>query len=50
MRIQLLHHLVVKVLDCQDPLGLEGMMYLVEQVSSHRLVRKQSDCRYIVME
>jgi len=48
MRIQLWHLLVVKVLDCQDPLELQGMTLLVEQVSCHRLVLEHSDCRYIV--
>ena len=48
MRIQLWHHLVVKVQDCQDPLELQGMRHLVEQVSCHRLLIERSDCRYIV--
>lgn len=48
MRIQLWHHLVVKVLDCQDPLELQGMTHQVEQVSCHRLVLETSDSRYIV--
>jgi len=48
MRIQLWHHLVVKVLDCQDPLELQGMTHLVEQVSCHTLVIGWSDCRCIV--
>jgi hypothetical protein len=41
---------VVKILDCQDPLELQGMTHLVRQVSYHRLMIGRSDCSYIVKE
>ena len=42
------HLLVVKVLDCQDPLELQGMTHLVEQVSCCRQLIEWLDCSYIV--
>jgi hypothetical protein len=45
-RIQLRHHLVVKILDYRDPLEFQGVTHLVEEVSCCRLVLERSDCRY----